>query len=216
MVDSKLNAPVRGKWWSRHVRPLKTTFRILFGVIWIIDGALKFTSGFVSGFPDAVQASAASAPAWLSAWYSFWVAEATAYPWVIVYTVGLLELALGIALVAGFLRKIAYVGGAALSLLIWAVPEGFGGPYASGAGGTDVGTGAVYALMFLGLMVMNSAFGPSRFSLDYLIERRFPAWAKLAELGEPDSGAIVPPAFGPAGGLSMGAARSPGGEGWVP
>ncbi|MCI4360861.1 MAG: hypothetical protein L3J91_04090, partial [Thermoplasmata archaeon] len=94
-----------------------------------------------------------------------------------------LEVALGLALLLGLMRKIAYLGGVVLALLIWAVPEGFGGPYQSGAGGTDIGTGVIYAIAFLGLIVINATYGPSRFSLDAVIERRFPAWARIAEFG---------------------------------
>ncbi|MCI4348851.1 MAG: DoxX family protein [Thermoplasmata archaeon] len=174
-----------GNWWVKNIGMLKTTFRVLLGVIWILDGVLKFTSGFVDGFPGAVQNASNNAPGWLSGWYAFWQGQANGHAMLIVYTVGVLELVLGIALVAGFMRKIAYVGGVFLSLLIWAVPEGFGGPYGGGAGGTDVGTGVIYALVFLGLIVINSAFGPSRASVDALIERRFPRWAALAEFVPP-------------------------------
>jgi uncharacterized membrane protein YphA (DoxX/SURF4 family) len=101
----------------------------------------------------------------------------------IVYTVGILEIVLGLALLFGFMRKIAYSGGVILALLIWAVPEGFGGPYQSGAGGTDIGTGVIYAIAFLGLILINATYGPSRASLDYYIEKRFPKWARIAEFG---------------------------------
>ncbi|MCI4363080.1 MAG: DoxX family protein [Thermoplasmata archaeon] len=168
-------------WWARNARSLKSLFRIAFGLVWLVDGALKFTSGFVNSFPAAVQTAAGNAPSWLSGWYSFWVTQANGNPSLIVYTVGILELALGIAVVAGLLRKVAYVAGVALSLLIWAVPEGFGGPYSPGAGGTDVGAGVIYALLFLALIVFNSVYGVSRYSLDYYIEGRFPSWARLAE-----------------------------------
>ena len=168
-------------WWVRNAQPLKTGFRILLGLIWLIDGILKFTSGFVDGFLAAVQNSQANAPSWLSGWYSFWVAQATSSAPLIVYTVGILEVVLGLALILGFMRKIAYAGGVILSLLIWAIPEGFGGPYQSGAGGTDVGTGVIYAVAFLGLILINATYGPSRYSLDFYIERRFPRWASIAE-----------------------------------
>jgi uncharacterized membrane protein YphA (DoxX/SURF4 family) len=42
--------------------------------------------------------------------------------------VGLAELVLGIALVFGLMRKLSYLSGIFLSLLIWTVDEGFGGP----------------------------------------------------------------------------------------
>jgi uncharacterized membrane protein YphA (DoxX/SURF4 family) len=174
-----------GNWWVRHAHPLGSAFRIIFGVVWLVDGILKFTSGFVDSFSDAVQSAGAGAPGFLSGWYAFWTTQASANPSAIVYTVGSLEILLGLALIFGLLRKVAYVGGVALSLLIWAVPEGFGGPYAPGAGGTDVGVGVVYALLFLGLIVINATFGPSRASLDFFVERRFPAWARWAEFGDP-------------------------------
>ena len=172
--------PSPGGWWLKNASWLKTTFRFLLGVVWIVDGWLKFQNDFVGQFPGVVQNAQANAPSWLSGWYSFWASQAANDPSAIVYTVGTLELALGLALVFGFLRKIAYFGGALLSLLIWAVPEGFGGSY--GPGTTDIGTGAVYAMLFLGLIVINAVFGVSRFSLDYLLERRWPWWAKLAEM----------------------------------
>jgi nitrite reductase (NO-forming) len=167
----------------RNARPLKTAFRLLLGVAWLTDGVLKFTSGFVDNFQSAVQASQANAPGWLSGWFNFWATQASANATLIVYTVGALEVALGLALLLGFMRKVAYLGGVVLALLIWAVPEGFGGPYQTGAGGTDIGTGVIYAIAFLGLIVINATYGPSRYSLDGIIERRFPSWARIAEFG---------------------------------
>jgi len=170
-------------WWMRNAGRLKTVFRLVLGLVWVIDGSLKFTSGYNSSFLSNVQASQQNAPSWLSGWYSFWVTQASNNPNLIVYTVGSLELLLGIALVLGLLRKVAYLAGIVLSLLIWAVPEGFGAPYGPNSGATDIGTGAIYAIAFLGLVVINSTYGPSRWSLDHLIERKFPRWASLAEFG---------------------------------
>jgi len=185
-------------WWVRHARPLKTSFRLLLGIAWLTDGVLKFTSGFVNNFLDAVQTSQQSAPGWLQGWFNFWAAQAGSNATAIVYTVGGLELALGVALVLGLGRKVAYMGGVVLALLIWAVPEGFGGPYQSGAGGTDIGTGIIYAIAFLGLIVINATYGPSRWSLDYWIERHFPAWARIAEFGAAPPPAPTVPTVAPA------------------
>jgi nitrite reductase (NO-forming) len=170
-------------WWVRHAHPLKTVFRLLLGVAWLTDGVLKFTSGFVNGFLSAVQSAKGSAPSWLSGWFTFWANAASSNATAIVYTVGTLEIALGLALLFGFMRKIAYTGGVILALLIWAVPEGFGGPYQSGSNGTDIGTGIIYAIALLGLILINATYGPSRYSLDYAIERRWPRWALVAEFG---------------------------------
>ncbi len=181
--------PATASWWAEHAGGLKTVFRLLLGVVWLVDGVLKFTSGFVDGFPGAVQLAQSNAPSWLSGWFSFWSTQASANPSLIVYTVGTLELLLGIALILGLMRKVAYAGGVVLSLLIWAVPEGFGGPYQTGAGGTDVGTGIIYAIAFLGLIVINATYGTSRWSLDGLIEKRFPGWARVAEFSGGGPGA---------------------------
>jgi thiosulfate dehydrogenase [quinone] large subunit len=170
-------------WWVRHIGGLKTGFRVILGVVWLLDGVFKFTSGYVDNFLGDVQNSQSNAPGWLSGWYSFWVTQATNNGTLIVYTVGTLEMALGLALIVGLMRKYAYVGGIMLSLLIWAIPEGFGGPYGAGTGATDLGTGIVYALALFGLVVINATSGPSRWSLDAAIERRFPRWAAVAEFG---------------------------------
>lgn len=194
MTNGAVPNVASGNWWVRQAPALKTMFRLLLGIIWLIDGVLKFTSGFVNGFPGAVQNAANNAPSWLSGWYNFWLTQANSNGTLIVYTVGILEVVLGVALLAGFMRKVAYVGGVILSLLIWAVPEGFGGPYQNGSGGTDVGTGVIYALVFVGLIVINSLYGPSRLSLDYYLERRFPKWAKVAEFGRTPTAGPAPSA----------------------
>ena len=33
-------------WFVRHVGSLKTAIRLVFGLVWAIDGALKFQPGF--------------------------------------------------------------------------------------------------------------------------------------------------------------------------
>jgi len=175
-------------WWPKNAQVLKTLFRMLFGFIWVIDGSLKFQTGFASQF----SVDGSGQPAWLQGWFTFWANQVNGNPTVWVYLVGSLEVALGLALLFGFMRKTAYVCGAILSLFIWAVPEGFGGPY--GPSSTDIGTGAMYALLFLSLILINATYGPSKWSIDYQIERRFPRWAWLAEFQPPvkPPGAPVP------------------------
>jgi len=80
------------------------------------------------------------------------------------------------------MRKIAYLGGIIFSLFIWAIPEGFGGPY--GPGSTDIGTGIIYSFVFLSLVIINTISGPSKYSLDFLLERKYPFWKRLAEFGQ--------------------------------
>lgn len=168
-------------WWIRSAPKLKTLFRVLFGVIWLIDGTLKFAPGFADSLPGQVQAQIR--PGWLHDWFVFWFNQVSANPSLYATLVGTFEVLIGLGLVFGFMRKIVYVAGAILSLFIWAVPEGFGGTY--GPGSTDIGTGAAYALVFVALIVINATYGTSRWSLDYWLERAWPRWAVMAEFGKP-------------------------------
>ncbi|TLZ81480.1 MAG: DoxX family membrane protein [Methanobacteriota archaeon] len=167
-------------WFVRHLGSLKTTVRVIFGVVWTIDGAFKFQPGFADSLAQMISDAGQGQPSWLQPWFGFWSQTVSANPGFFATTIGLLELALGIALLLGFMRKVAYTAGIFLSLIIWSVPEGFGGPY--GPSSTDIGTGIIYAFVFLLLMIINATFGPSRGSLDYAIERRWPAWKKVSEI----------------------------------
>ncbi len=169
------------KWVVRNVSWLKSFIRIILGIVWLIDGYLKFSPGLVDSFPDLVRRAGEGQPAWLQPWFNFWSSVTTGNAALFVYTTGVLEVALGVALVLGFMRKIAYLGGIIFSLFIWAIPEGFGGPY--GLGSTDIGTGIIYSFVFLSLVIINTLSGPSKYSLDFLIERKYPFWKRLAEFG---------------------------------
>jgi len=174
-------------WFVRHVGFLKTAVRVVFGFVWAIDGALKFQPGVADSLPQMVSDAGQGQPGWLQPWFAFWSQTVSANPGFFTTTIGLLELSVALALLFGFMRKIAYTGGIFLSLVIWSVPEGFGGPY--GPSSTDIGTGIIYAFVFLLLMVINATFGPSRWSLDYAIERRWAAWTRIAEIrGSPSPG----------------------------
>jgi nitrite reductase (NO-forming) len=85
-----------------------------------------------------------------------------------------------LALIFGFARKATYIFAALFSLVVWATAEGFGGPYASGS--TEIGTGIIYAVVFMGFLALNYEAGPARLSVDYLIEQRVPWWHRTAEV----------------------------------
>jgi uncharacterized membrane protein YphA (DoxX/SURF4 family) len=167
-------------WFVRHLSSLKVAMRVMFGVLWGIDGALKFQPGLPDAMVDMIKGAAQGQPGWLSPWFQFWSQTVSANPAFYVVSTGVVELALACALILGVLRKVAYGAGFLLSLVIWSVPEGFGGPY--GPGSTDIGTGIAYAFIFLFLMIANAAFGPTTLSIDYLIEKKFPSWKKIAEI----------------------------------
>jgi nitrite reductase (NO-forming) len=152
--------------------------RVVFGIFWLIDGLLKFVPGFVGAISPTVTTS--GQPAWLAWWFSFWSSVTSSNAALFAYSTGTLKVAIGICVILGLMRKLAYTASFFLSLLIWSVPEGFGGPYVPGS--TDIGTGIVYALVSVLFLVINATFGPSRYSLDLQIEKRFPGWKKIAEV----------------------------------
>ena len=93
----------------------------------------------------------------------------------------MIETLVGVALVLGFARKLTYISGALFAFIVWAVAEGFGGPYISGS--TDIGAAVIYVVVFLSLLAISAQEGTSRYSLDALIERRLSWWHWIAEVG---------------------------------
>ncbi len=167
-------------WFVRNLVSLKTIMRIVFGIMWGIDGAFKFLPGTSDAMVQMINDVSQGQPAWLAPWFNFWSATVSSNPSFFVYSTGILELIISFGLIFGLARKISYTVSFFLSLVIWSVPEGFGGPY--GPGSTDIGTGIVYALVSLFLLILNATFGPSRYSLDSLIEARWASWKKIAEI----------------------------------
>jgi len=185
MVEEK-GMEGHASWWARHIHPLNAVLRVLMGIVWLYDGFLKFYSGFAGQLVSTLQANQSGNSSWLSGWFQFWINITGSNQVSVVYTVGFFEMALGVALVLGFMRKVAYSGGIVLALFIWSIAEGFGAIFQHiGVNTTDVGTGIMYAFALYGLLLINAAHGVSRYSVDYYIERRFPSWARLAEFGTP-------------------------------
>ena len=95
-----------------------TLFRIAFGIVWLVDGAIKFLWLQPSDVIKLVQNASQGQPAWLHPWFHFWTASLTSTPTAFLHGIGLIELSLGCALVLGFLRKSAYLCGIMLSLMV--------------------------------------------------------------------------------------------------
>ena len=165
--------------WGRGVK-LSRIVAVTFGLLWGIDGFFKFQGALYTQIPGVIQQAGVGQPAFLNGWFSFWYGVVSYNPMLVTYGTGILELSIAFALIAGFARKIAYIGGIILGMFIWAVPEGFGGPY--GPGSVTVGGGDIYALGLLFMIVLGATYGRDRYTLDYLIERRFSAWAAVAEV----------------------------------
>lgn len=121
--------------------------RIAFGLIWGIDAWLKWQPKFISSFADQITSAQKDQPAAIQSWLSFWGHTVSSNPHAFAYLTASIESALALFLVLGLLTNLTCVVGFLWSLAIWAVPEGFGGPYQPGDS-TDVGTAILYALMF--------------------------------------------------------------------
>jgi uncharacterized membrane protein YphA (DoxX/SURF4 family) len=157
-----------------------TAFRIAFGLVWLIDGLMKIAYLQPSDIVNMVQTAGQGQPGWLQPWYNFWLSSVTSSPAAAFYSIGAIEALLGVVLIVGFLRKIVYFGGIVYSLMIWAVAEGFGGPY--GPGSTDIGAAVVYAFVFVAMMIAERGAKYGDYSLDALIIGKWNKWKRLSEL----------------------------------
>ncbi len=128
--------------------------RIVFGIVWAIDAFFKWQPAFQTGFLDYFTEALANQPAWVQSWIQLWIGIVSPHPeaWAIV--VAIAETAIALGLIFGLFTRIAIIGGAMLIFLIWAVPEGFGGPYTEGA--TDIGTSIIYVFVFVALWIGES------------------------------------------------------------
>lgn len=75
-------------WFVRNVAILKVILRVVFGVFWFIDGALKFQPRVVEAFPEMVRSAAEGQPSWLGSWFLFWASTTTSNPAFFVYSTG--------------------------------------------------------------------------------------------------------------------------------
>lgn len=162
---------------QRH--ELKVFMRVIFGFVWLIDGYLKFQPGMPNALVSLVTQVGQGQPSWMMPWFTYWAGVVSGDPAFWVYLVGTGEVLLGIGLILGAMRKVTYISGALLSLIIWAVPEGFGGPY--GPGSTDIGTGIIYCFMFISLMIINASYGTSKYSIDSFLEKKIKWWKRISE-----------------------------------
>jgi nitrite reductase (NO-forming) len=123
------------------------------------------------------QMAAQGQPHWLQPWFDFWLAVIAPNEPLFLWGTRIAETLLAAGLLLGLARPWVYILGAGYSLMIWSTVEGFGGPY--GAGSTDVGTGVIYVLVFVGLLILYRIQNQTPFTLDSYLRRRFPDWPRL-------------------------------------
>jgi nitrite reductase (NO-forming) len=159
----------------------KTAVRIALGVMLAIDAFFKWRIGFHKEFLTIVKEAGEGQPSWLHWWFKFWYDTVQPHHHVWAYSIAVIETLLAFALILGFARKVTYILTAITTFGIWAVAEGFGGPYTSTS--TDIGAGIVYTVVAISLLVLSLQCGPSRYSVDYYIEKRVSWWHWIAEFG---------------------------------
>jgi len=155
--------------------------RITFGLVWLVDASLKWLPGFRSSFADMIRGAADGQPTWLHGWFSFWIDLTAPRATLFADMVAVIETGIALALIFGFARKLTYLLAIGFTLMIWSTAEGFGGPYA--AGSSDIGTAIIYAVVFVALLVIDAGSEPSRYTADAWLERRWPWWRRVAEVG---------------------------------
>lgn len=161
---------------STKRRALAIAFtRIAFGLVWAFDAYFKWQPAFANNFVSFIQATYDGQPAWIQAWLNVWIKLVSINPHLFARTVALGETGIAIGLLLGLFSNLAYAAGTLLSIVIWAVPEGFGGPYTAGA--TDVGTGIIYVFVFLGLFLLEAG---QYYGLDKIVRAKLGRWKFLS------------------------------------
>jgi nitrite reductase (NO-forming) len=153
--------------------------RAAFGLVWGLDAYFKWQPDFYNNYQTYISSIISGQPSWLMPWFNFWNNLIALNPDVFSWATRIIETIIALGLLLGFGRKWIYMLGGFFALLIWAIPEGFGGPYTPGA--TDVGAGLIYAFVFLALILLDYVLGRSPYSLDFYIERGWPGWKSFAE-----------------------------------
>jgi uncharacterized membrane protein YphA (DoxX/SURF4 family) len=149
--------------------------RIAFGLVWAIDAYFKWQPAFQNNFVSYLQETYNGQPALIQAWLNTWIKLVSANPYLFARLVALGETGIAIGLIFGMFSNLAYAGGTLLSVVIWAVPEGFGGPYTAGA--TDIGTGIIYVFGFLGLFLLSAG---QYYGIDKILRSKLGHWGFLS------------------------------------
>lgn len=165
----------RTKALARNVAML----RIAFGIIWAIDAAFKWAPAFQRTYLSQVEAASEGQPHWLLWLYHTAEHVIAVDPHAFAVATAVVESLTAVGLIVGFARRVGYWVGLGFSLMVWALAEGFGGPYTAGA--TDIGTGIIYAVVFAALYGLDRLAGANPWALDYWIAKRWPVWRPISD-----------------------------------
>jgi uncharacterized membrane protein YphA (DoxX/SURF4 family) len=132
--------------------------RILFGLLWAFDAALKWQPYFLTHFTDQLTGALPGQPAWIAAYIGFVIGVVNLIgPMVVASIVAVVETLLALSLLSGWGLRLFAPLGILYSLAVWTTAEGWGGPYTSagtGVRGNVVGNVIIYVVMFLYLWLV--------------------------------------------------------------
>jgi nitrite reductase (NO-forming) len=171
--------PIKSNDYSLWADTAAGAIRAAFGLVWAIDAYFKWQPAFFDNYLSYITDIVKGQPQWMLPWFNLWVSVIQLNPSLFAWMTRLIETAIAVGLLFGLFRKWTYILGGVFAFLIWSIPEGFGGPYTPGA--TDVGGGLIYVLVFGTLIVMDYTLGRSPYSVDFYLEKRFPAWRRFVE-----------------------------------
>jgi len=148
-LSSYRPAPLNWQQWGISV------LRIIFGFVLVVAATLKWQPQFQNTFVAQVSAAQAGQPALVQGWISFWAHLVSINPLLFARIEATTETALAVFVIFGILSNLTSIVGIFLSLGIWSIPEGFGGPYVPGHS-TDIGTAFPYAILFAVLLFVSA------------------------------------------------------------
>ena len=129
--------------------------RIVFGLVWVVAAVLQWLPQFQNSFVAQVSVAKAGQPAFIQGWITFWANLVSVNPLLFARILASTEAVIAAFLILGIFSNLTYIVGIFLSLGIWAIPEGFGGPYIAGVS-TDIGTAFPYAILFAVLLFLTA------------------------------------------------------------
>ncbi|MCL4333821.1 MAG: hypothetical protein M1290_05555 [Candidatus Thermoplasmatota archaeon] len=163
------------------LKTFRALVRILFGLVWVVDAAFKWSPVFFREISSMVNGAMLGQNEIAMPWFMYWGKIVSSYSFQFALFVAVVESLIAISVLFGVAKKLGYVGGALFSLLLWTIPDGFGGPYVPGS--TDIGASIIYVFVFALLLLVDATLGSDRFSMDYYLERKISWWKNLAVTG---------------------------------
>ena len=178
---TRTNAMAQTTWRTKGI----VVVRIAMGLIWVVNAWLKWQPNFIKNFTGYLKNAADGQPSAIQSWINFWQGIMQIDPTAFAIIVAILETALAISLIFGLFSNVGYVGGALLSLIIWSVAEGFGGPY--GPNSTDIGAAIIYVPVFALLFFSSAGL---YWGVDGWLTSRLGRWGFLASAPLPTEGNV--------------------------